>query len=233
MIDLHCHILPGVDDGAKDMDEALAMAEIAVRDGITVMMATPHVRGEQPLSPGEIRTRVDQFNVVLQEKAISLQVLAGGEVYYQTPVDGFAPHGLAGTRYVLLEFTHHLLPDNADAIVSALLLRGLFPIIAHPERNDTIIENPDRLLSLIKPGVLAQITAASLTGDMGDDVRRCAVHLLRLGAVRLIASDSHSATRRTPRLSEGVKVAAKVVGRVQAQEMVQGTPQRIIHDHTI
>ncbi|OQX17590.1 MAG: hypothetical protein BWK76_10320 [Desulfobulbaceae bacterium A2] len=233
MIDLHCHILPGVDDGALDMDEALSMAEIAVQDGIRVTMATPHVRGEVPLPPAEIHERVDRLNGMLRDRAIPLEVLAGAEVYFQTPPDTFAAYGLAGTRYVLLEFPHHFLPTNADSIVFALRQRGLNPIIAHPERNDTVVEKPDVLLPLIKPGVLTQITAASLTGEMGPDVRRCAVHLLRLGVVRLIATDSHSAKRRTPRLSEGLRVAAKIVGQVKAQEMVQGTPQRIIHGQPV
>ncbi len=231
MIDLHNHILPGIDDGAADMDEAIAMAQIAVEDGIRTIVATSHVRGDQAVSPAEIRKHVACFNDELRKRKVALRVLAGAEVYYEMPLDVFAAHGLAGTCSVLLEFPHSRLPGTAESVVTALRHRGLLPIIAHPERNGTIIERPEMLLPLLQPGVLAQITAASLTGEMGNDVQRCAVHLLRMGAVHLIASDAHSATRRPPRMGDGVKVAARIVGRSKAQDMVQATPQRVLHDH--
>jgi len=233
MIDLHCHILPGIDDGAADMHEAMAMARIAVEDGITTMVATPHIRGNHLLPGEEVFSRVEQLQGLLQQQGIALRILAGGEVSSLAPLDDCAQYGLAGSRYVLLEFPHHMLPSNAGEMIFTLRHQGLFPVIAHPERNDAVIDDPERLLALRKPGVLTQITAASLTGELGPDARRCALHLLRLGAVDVLASDSHSASRRAPRLREGVKQAAKVVGQRRADEMVIWNPQRILHDQPL
>jgi len=234
MIDLHCHILPEIDgEGPADMDEALAMAEIAVADGIRMMVATPAVGPDNPLRADQVCERTDAFNVLLQRRHIPLGVLPGAELSCLLPLDAIAAFGLAGTRYVLLSLPRRKLPNNANYIVFQLRQRGLFPIIANPELNEDIQIEPDLLLPLLKPGVHVQINGASITGELGPDIQRCVRYLLYLDKVRLLASNASASPSRPPTLREGVRAVADIVGRRKAQDMVERNPHHIVRDRLI
>ncbi len=227
MIDIHCHILPGIDDGPSGIGESIQMARIAVEDGITTIVATPHVKDTvHPASA--IEKRVADLNGHLQALDIPLKVLPGADVNAFLNPSLMKDYTIGETNYILIEFPHTHIPQNAKDILFNISLQGLLPIITHPERNASVIKNPDFLFELLYANVLVQLTAESLTGEFGPDVRECALYLLSRGAVGCIATDAHSCGWRPPVLSEGVKVAAGVIGMERALQLVVANPEAVI-----
>ncbi len=227
MIDLHCHILAGIDDGPVAMEQSIAMARIAAADGISRIAATPHIKNTLH-SPDIIRKGVARLNAALAELRIPVEIVPGGEVYAVLDpllLDGYR---LNNSRYILIEFPHTHLPRTAVSLLFQLAVRGFKPIIGHPERNSSIIRNPDLLLKLLSSNVLVQITAGSLTGDFGPQVMECACGLLKQGAVSFIATDAHSVKHRPPILSRGINIAAGIIGREKALALVISNPEAVL-----
>lgn len=227
MIDIHCHILPDIDDGPKTFDESMAMARMAAADGIAGIVATPHLN-EKMYDHVEISRRVSWLNHLLRQEKIPLSIMRGADVsvvFKPTELQGFTVND---TEYILVEFPHTHLPKNSKDILFDFTANGYKPIITHPERNPSISGNPKLLLDLLGEGIYVQVTAGSLTGEFGKGAQQCAQHLLRAGVVDVIASDAHSSTWRKPQLSSGMKAAAEIVGVDAAQRMVFGTPVKII-----
>jgi protein-tyrosine phosphatase len=227
MIDIHCHILPYVDDGPTDMDEAVAMAKIASRDGISAIVATPHI-DDISISSVSIGQQVERLNNRLSELGIDVKILRGADV--KANID---PHFLRGytinnTEYILLEFPPSYLPGNTKAIIFRMVTSGYRPIITHPERNHSVVKKPDLLFDMLDSGVSAQITAESLVGAFGPDARECARHLLKCGAVSFIATDAHSSTLRPPVLSKGLRVAERIIGEAEARKLVTTNPEAVV-----
>lgn len=232
MIDIHCHILPGIDDGPKHIDESLEMAKIASLDGITTIVATPHIK--EPLPPAEdIEIKVAALNDRLTEKGIPLSVLQGADVSSSVDVSSLHAYTINRTRYILIEFPHLYLPGNAKDIIFRLMMHGYRPIITHPERNLSILENPKLFLELVDAGLLVQITADSLTGAFGLDIQECASYFLKKGVVNFIATDAHSSRERRPELSGAVKIAARILGKEQANRLVTLNPGNVLQGKTI
>ena len=232
MIDIHCHILPGVDDGASDMDESTAMAKIAADDGITRIVATPHVK-DPSLSALRIQHAVEELNIILKEQNIPVTVFPGAEVNMLMGPSLLAGYTINGTNYIIIEFAYSHFPSNTPDIIFNLMIQGYKPIIAHPERNPSIIQKPRILFNMLDSGVLVQITADSLTGAFGRDIRACAVYLLKNNAVSLVGTDAHSAGYRSPILSEGLDVAEKIIGKKNAEVIFISNPEAIINGKTI
>ncbi len=228
MIDIHCHILPGIDDGAPDLNASLAMADMAVADGIEVVIATPHIDGSGYLSMAMINTAVDQLNSVLQQRGIALVVLPGAEVQAHVAIQLAKQFSLASGSFFLLEFPHSHLPSDSVDLVYSLVRQGLTPIIAHPERNREISMEPGKLTLLIEAGARAQITAGSLTGELGANAQTCARFLLKRNMVHFMATDSHSPNFRKPMLSKAVKKAKKYLGRQGALALVRDNPLALL-----
>ncbi|TYO98335.1 protein-tyrosine phosphatase [Geothermobacter ehrlichii] len=227
MIDLHCHILPGVDDGPADLEGALAMARRAAADGIRVLAATPHV----PLcglGMEEIAARVAELQAVFDREGIGLRLIAGADVATSLGVGGLCAYRLGPGPALLVEFPHTHLPAEAPELIFELSRRGRIPVVTHPERNPGVARDPERIVPLIEAGGLVQVTAESLTGGFGPVARSCARHLLRRGWVHLLASDGHSADWRPPCLSVGLKAAVKLVGRDEARKLVVDHPQKVL-----
>ena len=227
MIDIHCHILPGVDDGAADLDESVKMAKIAHADGIATIIATPHINTSS-ITRQSLSLCHDMLVQRLEEKRIPVDILLGGEVSFYLDSSQLNVHTLNGTKYILIEFPAGHMPQHAGEILFHLILKGFYPIIAHPERNAAILKNPDILFDLLNMKVLAQITAGSLTGMFGTDSMACARFLLRKGAVSFIASDAHSARYRRPVLSQAVQAAGKIIGKENALKLVTTNPQAML-----
>jgi protein-tyrosine phosphatase len=229
VIDLHAHILPGLDHGPEDWDEALAMCRIAVADGITTMAATPHVSEIFPNSPRRIVAAVGELQLRLANAGVQLAVVPGGD--YQIRPD-LAPGNvltLGGNgRYFLLEFPHLVLPPRADAFVRALIERSLTPIVTHPERMAPIQHDWRRLEPLVTEGALVQITAGSLLGHFGSRAMDTAGLLMEEGWVHLLASDAHWSRERTPRLAAARAAAANVLGEARAEALVVANPRAIL-----
>lgn len=229
MIDLHCHILPGVDDGAVDLPMSIRMAQIAADDGIRVIVATPHINDDfVPLT--NIYEMCGELNSQLKRLGIEVSIVPGGDVSALLSPAQVKEYTINGGHYILTEFPHSQLPRTSKEILFNLSVRGLCPIITHPERNRAVIENPDKFLSLIKGDVLVQITADSLTGAFGRDAQACAIYLLRKGVVNFIATDAHSSEFRRPVLTAGLKVAEKFVGKAQAKKLVFDNPAAVLQD---
>lgn len=227
MIDLHCHILPHIDDGPATFEESVAMAQLAAQDGISAIVATPHVN-EKMYDPVEIHRRVHYLNHLLRVRNIPISVFPGADVSVV-----FRPHQvheftINNTDYILIEFFHTHLPWNAKKIVEDFVDDGFKPIITHPERNPSIISNPNLLFDIHIDSCYVQVTAGSLAGNFGRAVQECAIHLMRAGIVDILATDAHSSTFRKPCLTEGVKVAAEIVGTEAARRLVFSTPAKII-----
>ena len=228
MIDIHCHILPNIDDGASDEDEALRMARIAVSDGIEAAIATPHVMAPLP-SQEEIRSRVESLNALFTKHGVDFKVFPGAEVSYYSDLAYLDCYLLNDGPYLLLEFPHEYLPATTAERISQFLRNDRKLILAHPERNKSIIMTPKMLLELVGPNVFVQVSAESVTGAFGPDVQRCAMYLLKQGVVSFLATDAHSSRHRLPILSRAVKLASRVMGKDAAQRLVTSNPLQVIN----
>jgi protein-tyrosine phosphatase len=229
VIDLHTHILPGLDHGPGDWDEALEMCRIAVADGITAIAATPHVSEVFPNSAQRIEAAAVELRRRLGDAGILLTVHVGGDYHIRPDLSPLNVLTLGGNgRYFLLEFPYQVLPPRADVFIKTLLDRGLVPIVTHPERTASLQRDWHRLEPLVKAGALVQVTAGSLLGEFGPAATVAAKHFLKKGWVHLLASDAHWVHERSPRLAEGRVAAARVVGESAAQALVDQNPQAIL-----
>lgn len=239
MIDIHCHILPNVDDGPETLDETLEMCRIALADGTTTIVATPHQRnGVYDNSAESILENVWTVASILKKSKIDLELLPGADVHIEVDTAEKILQGeimsINNTkRYFLLEFPAHTIPLNIDKLIFNLLLKGITPVLTHPERILEVQEDPNRIYELVSMGVLSQITAMSVTGEFGARVRKCARTLLKHNLVHIIASDAHSADYRPPILSDAVKVVSRLLGEGRAREMVTTVPSQVIRGESV
>lgn len=232
MIDIHCHILPGVDDGAAEFEDSLEMARIAANDGIEKIVATPHIRDDQ-YTKKSITRRTDKLNRMLGHHGISVDIFPGAEISSLIPASAVKAYTINHTPYALIEFPGNHVPLNADEILFQLLINGFKPIIAHPERNLGILRDPEKLFRLLNADIYIQITAGSLTGMFGREVRKLSVHLLKKGLVHVMASDAHSPLYRRPILSKALAYAEKLIGRENARDLVIHHPDAIIKGNSL
>ena len=234
MVDIHCHILPGIDDGASDMDVSLAMASCAVADGIEVIVATPHwPLDDAPLPGSRIRELTAEVQAALDEEKIPLRLVPGHECAITPELpDELAKGGALGfggkVRYALLETPYHHLPYYLREIVFQVQSRGFAPVIAHPERNPIIQSDPAQIDEYLRSGCQVQVTAGSLTGQWGAASKKTGFALFRRGLAHIIASDAHSPHSRPPILSEARKLVADTFGEEIAHRAVEELPRRII-----
>ncbi|WP_342245220.1 tyrosine-protein phosphatase [Pseudomonas sp. OTU5201] len=239
MIDLHNHLLPGIDDGSPDLEASLALARVAVQDGITHLVCTPHIHpGRYDNTPVSIQRARDFFAAALKEQGIPLRVAAAAEVRFGMELMVGVSQGTIpflgqwqGQKVLLLEFPHGEIPFCAERLISWLLERKIVPMIAHPERNKDIMRTPSRLKPLLELGCLLQVTAASVAGRFGPAAEAIAHALLEQGVVTILASDGHNLQHRPPLLSEGVQHAARIVGDDKAESLVLHTPWEIAQSH--
>lgn len=227
MIDIHCHILPGIDDGPTDITESIEMARIAAADGITIIVATPHLKDRVNLAE-KIISGVIKLNARLTELKIPVKILPGADVNVMVSLPSLKDYTINGTSYILYEFPYTHMPGNSRQIIFNAMSSGLHPVITHPERNPSVIREPGIVIDLRAAGPLVQITADSLTGRFGPEAKECACYLLRKSAVDIIATDAHSPYDRKPVLSEGLQVAEKIVGKEAALRMVKSNPLAVI-----
>jgi len=229
MIDLHTHILPGLDHGPDDWDEALEMCRIAVADGISTLAATPHVSEIFPNSSERIEAAVGELRLRLGEAGIPLTIVAGGDYHLRPDLAPLNVLTLGGNgRYFLLEFPYQLLPPRAYLFIRLLLHRGLTPIVTHPERTVSLQRGWRHLEPLVKEGALVQLTAGSLLGDFGRPAAVAAGRFLEQGWVHLLASDAHWARERVPQLAAGRDAAARILGAAGAQALVEANPRAVL-----
>lgn len=217
MIDIHCHILPSLDDGAADWEAAIAMAQDAINDGITAIIATPHHANGQYMNPApSIGQAVNLMNERLRQIGNPLLVLPGQEIrVYGDLLDDLEQGvllSLAGSRYILLEMPSSRVPRNMEEVCHELIIQGYVPVIAHPERNAEVAADPSRLDRLIEQGAVGQVTAQSIAGTFGSKLQKLSLDLCRRNLVHVVASDAHDSGHRPFGLSEAYKVIGKELG---------------------
>jgi protein-tyrosine phosphatase len=233
MIDLHSHILPGIDDGAADLAVSLAMARAFVADGVTTVACTPHILpGLYHNSGPQIRRAVLELQAALDREGIALRLVTGADIHI-TPnfVAGLRDGSLlslADSRYVLVEPPHHVAPARLDDLFFSLLVAGYVPILTHPERLTWIKSQYATIVRLAQAGVWMQVTAGSLTGAFGRQPLYWAERMLQEGRVHILATDAHDCARRPPELARGREQAKRLVGATEAEHLVMTRPRGII-----
>jgi len=234
MIDIHNHVLPFVDDGAQSMDAAIEMCQIAHRDGITHLVATPHSNFKYNYDRDAHLVRLAE----LQRQVPEINLMLGCDLHlsFENFEDAKANpkrYAIGDTRYVLIEFSDFGVLRSVLNSLQQLHGAGMLTIVTHPERNLLLRERFDLLEELVNLGSILQITANSLTGFWGEDVRCSAEKMLRSGLVRIIASDAHDPRRRTPVLSKARAIAATMLGAEAANRLVNDYPSLVITDQLI
>lgn len=230
MVDLHSHVLPGLDDGTKTLAEAVALGAAALADGVRVLAATPHVRDDFPTSPQAMEHGVAHVVRALADAGVPLDVRPGGEIALDAlerlDREELRRFGLGGNPdYVLLEFPSYGWPLAIAGQLSSLVVDGFVPVLAHPERNLEVQRCPERLAPLVETGALVQLTAASLDGRLGRRARAACDRLLDRGLAHLIASDVHAPGDRRA----GLASAAQALGDADLAEwLLHGVPQAIV-----
>jgi protein-tyrosine phosphatase len=235
MVDIHCHIIPEVDDGAPSWDVALEMCEMAVLDGIEHIVATPHADFQYTYNREELAARLERLQQ-LSGGAPRLTLGCDFHLSYDNLEDAFAHperYTIANTGYLLVEFSNYSIPQQITGALLRLLEMGITPVVTHPERNPLLQNHPDRLLPWIDAGCLVQITANSLTGFWGEQARRSARFLLDQQMVHVLATDAHENRRRVPLLSPARQAVATWYGEERARVLVEDNPRAIVSGEKI
>lgn len=217
MIDIHCHILPGLDDGAKTLEDTIEMARAAMNEGIHTIIATPHHKNSKYDNPkAGILSKVKEINNALYSAKIDVEVLPGqevriyGEVIEDLESDMILP--LNNTQYLFIELPSGHVPGYTERLLFDLQLKGIIPVIVHPERNQEIIEKPDVLYNLVRKGALTQITASSVSGYFGKKIRNFSFQLIEANLTHFIASDAHNVGSRGFKISEAMNLIESKYG---------------------
>ena len=210
MIDLHCHVLPGLDDGPPDVDAAVMVARLAAADGTRTMVATPHIREDYPFDLDLIAERTDAVSERLGQEGVELGVVTGGEVglsILSQLSEGDLERVCLGTsRSLLVESPYQEATDTVEDTLFNLQVRGFHPVLAHPERSPSFMKDPDRLETIVERGILCSVTAASMAGRFGRTVQRFSRVMFERGLVHDVASDAHDIRKRAPGLTAGFRL---------------------------
>lgn len=246
MIDIHCHILPCLDDGSKDLEESIEMAKLAVSEGITKIIATPHHKNRDYDNPKrKILQQVEMLNSAFSQHKIPLTILPGQEPrIYGEIIDEYESGEVLtlnnGGKYLFIEFPTGHVPRYSEQLLFDIQLKGLTPVIVHPERNSEIIENPDLLYMFVKNGACTQITSSSVTGHFGKKIKKFTLQLVESNLTHFVASDAHNLSSRPFRMSYAYSELVKEFGPgveyyfkenaellIEGKTVVKETPERI------
>ncbi|MEH6462725.1 MAG: CpsB/CapC family capsule biosynthesis tyrosine phosphatase [Shewanella psychromarinicola] len=235
MIDMHCHILPNIDDGAKSIDEAIGLVTLAVEQGISRMVATPHIH--LGIYDNNLQSINAAYGVLCDALALTnleIQVRAAAEVRISPEIMLFIEQQQLPFlgRYqqkdvLLLELPSSHIPPGTDKLISWLLAKNVLPMIAHPERNRELQTHPERITPFVQAGCLFQLTAASLLGDMGPAPQQLSEYFMQQRIYSIVASDCHSLKRRPPKLALAHDVISALVDEDYAYSMTTLIPHSI------
>jgi protein-tyrosine phosphatase len=240
MIDIHSHILPCVDDGAQNIEDALELLQLAQDDGVTTQFLTPHMRSTNYINePDILYGRFREFSDLVASKNfkiklhLSAEVRVGPEVMPLVQRDDFPWLGSwEGKKAFLLEMPHGQVPVGTINLIKWLIERDIMPVIAHPERNREFQQNIKLLQEFISTGCIVQITASSLSGKFGDKSESAAVYLLENNMVTFMATDSHNSFYRPPDLGLGYERAKNIIGKEKAWSLVHDAPVKLLENFT-
>jgi protein-tyrosine phosphatase len=231
MIDIHCHPLPGIDDGAKSFEVAVGMCRVAAVDGISHLVATPHCNFEYSFDPALNRQLLGRLQETIGEKP---QLLLGCDFQLsydniQRCVERAKDFTINQTSYLLVELPDQFIPDHMNRVYFDIQKAGLTPIISHPERNLAIRRRPELIPQWVSNGCLMQVTAMSFTGGFGSQARKFADRLFQNGLIHFFASDAHNLRERPPILSRCYRKVAKARGEEIADLLMRKNPEAVIH----
>ena len=235
MVDIHCHILPSIDDGSDSWETTTQMCRMAARDGITHIVATPHCDGHYEYD----RAHFTDMLATLSEVAgghLTFSIgcdfhLSGRNV--EAAMDDPRPFALGDTQYIMVEFDHHGIPSNAPELLRSILSRGMVPIVTHPERNAYLMKNLDVVQMFIKMGCLSQVTANAFTGFWGPKSKKAAEKLLQKKAVHIVATDAHDLNLRPPILSGARARIVALAGTDVAEALLNHNPAAVVAGQSV
>ena len=234
MFDLHSHILPGLDDGAKTIEESMKMLRVAAEDGIKGMAATPHGKDVREAGAlGSVSEHVETLNRLAGEETLDIKIYVGMENHLTLDLPELVASGagfpINGGPYILVELPFDSLPGFTDEVLNRLQEQGLTPLIAHPERQADIMRDPSIMGDLVGRGMLGQVTSTCILGRFGSEARDTAEILLKKGWVHVISTDCHRPTGpRAPMMAKSVVEAGKIVGLETARAMAVDVPKSIL-----
>jgi protein-tyrosine phosphatase len=238
MIDLHTHILPGVDDGVETEDEAVELARMAIEDGTRTIVATPHCKeGSWDNQRDAVLDRVARLRQRLDREDLDLELQPGAEVHLCPDLvarvgDGRAPTLADNGKTLLLELSLTQYPVELEKLIFELKLAGLDVLLAHPERIRYFQEDSQRYEKVVRGGAYGQVTTGSILGTFGSRAREYSEELLSKGLVHVLASDAHNTRGRSPVLTPALEAVVPLVGRRFATSMVEGTPRALLEGRT-
>ncbi len=229
MIDIHSHLLPGLDDGSPDMETSIAMARMAAADGITHMVCTPHANHRYPYDPFRVEDLIANLRARLADAGIPLQLARGADFHltYENIQEALADparFSIAGRGYIMTELPEYGSFSSFDETYYELRLAGMTPVLTHPERNPTLQDNHTKVNDWLRLGVLMQVTANSVLGHMGKKAQRMAFDLLEKRQVHFVATDAHNTTSRPPKMREAYDLIAKRYGGGYADALCKSNP---------
>ncbi len=234
MIDLHTHILPGVDDGAKTMEDSIQMIEQAIDAGVEVICTTPHIlNGVVPTFQEKINRTFQLLRSQIEERKLKIKLTLGSEIYMRQDMGSLSQLNFFSLnqtgKYILMELPLGQLPSGVDRLIYSLQLEGITPIIAHPERSITKKDQLKDIENLIRLGALMQINAGSLLGHFGSFPKKMAELLLKHNLVHIMASDAHNPSSRSVAvLPQAFRKVSKLVGKRKAEELVMHNPYKVL-----
>jgi protein-tyrosine phosphatase len=234
MVDIHHHLLPGLDDGSPDLETSIAMARMALADGITHVVCTPHASSRYDFSPLLIDEKISTLRSALVHESIPLTLASGCDFHlgYDNIKDAIAhprKYSLNATDYLLIELPDHGLSTSLEEIFYQLRLAGLRLILTHPERNPTLQRDHARLATWLREGMLVQITASSVLGRFGETARKMSHTLLASRWVHFLATDAHNLTSRPPQMAEARDLVAQKYGDSYANLVCTENPTAVFN----
>lgn len=234
MIDLHCHILPGMDDGARDVETALHMADLAVRSGVSAMVVTPHCASDR-VAP--LRQRLAELRAAVMAEGIPLRLYSGMEIFGRPDTAALLRDGrlltVNGSRYPLIEFAFDTDGDEETAVLHSVLQAGYIPLVAHPERYRCIQEDPEQVNLWARMGCRFQVNRGSLLGRFGPEAMEVAWALTARGFATVVASDAHSASMRTPWMADVRQLLREEFPSGAARCLLRDNPRRILNNEDL
>lgn len=238
MIDIHCHILPNVDDGSESLEESIAMAKIAESEGITKIVNTSHCHFDFKYKKGnELKLELEKFNQALKEENINIEVLLGNELYYTSDLierfDELDFFSMNNSKYILMEFSPINFPKNIEDVIYEIKIRGYIPIIAHAERYKQVQEDVNIVLDCIKEGALIQVNSSSILGKNGEKAEDTSKKLLDNNMVHFVATDAHSSNRRRPLIKDSYNYILKNYGKEVSEKLFIENPTAVIENRDI
>lgn len=241
MVDLHCHILPGVDDGAENLEEALQMARMAADSGVREIIATPHCNlphaPRKNYASASLQERMEQFREVVRQAGIPVSLSLGAEVLCTPDIESLLARGklptLAGSRYLLMEFFFDESMAYMTDRLSCVAAAGLIPVVAHPERYDAVQRDPYALEQWFARGYVLQLNKGSILGQLGRGAEAAANWLLGQGLAHVVASDAHTSVARTPHMRQIREYLEDTCGPDYAELLLHTNPQRILRDRPV